>query len=332
MKMKKIKSIFSAALLSSAILVANTPVYADQPYIPVIVKATTSEYWQTVFLGAREAAKDSGVKIEELGAAAESDIAEQIAIVENTLIRKPTAIVLAPTATDPLAAPVESATAAGVPVILIDSAVSTSAYASFLSTNNFVGGQKGAAALVACIKAKTGKEAGKVAYLTSLAGVESLASRDKGFLDGLKKFPNIEVVDNRIGNNDMAQGLTNTQDMLSRTPDLAGIFADNAIMGIGAGAALDERGGDKPCLIAFDADEQEVNLLKANIIDGLVVQDPYMMGYAGVWFAAAAGNGARLPKEIDTGVMVVTPANYKETKFAGLLNPKKRVLDAFVGE
>lgn len=331
--MKKITPILASAALSISVLGAAVQAEAAQSYIPVVVKATTSEYWQTVFLGARAAAKDTGVRIEELGAAAESDIAEQIAIIENTITRKPTAIVLAPTATDPLSAPVELATAAGVPVVLIDSAVGTDQYASFLSTNNFVGGQKGAEALAQCIKNKTGKAEGKVAYLTSLAGVESLSSRDQGFLDGIKQFPGIEVVDNRVGNNDMAMGLTNTLDMLSRNPDLAGIFADNAIMGIGAGAALDERGGsDKPCLIAFDADEQEVNLLKAKVIDGLVVQDPYMMGYAGVWFAAAAGNGARLPKEIDTGVMVVTPANYKESKFAGLLDPKKRELDSYVGE
>jgi ribose transport system substrate-binding protein len=331
--MKKLTPILTSTMLAIGVLSTSSTVQAEQAYIPVIVKATTSEYWQTVFIGARAAAKDAGVRIEELGAASESDIAEQIAILENTITRKPTAIVLAPTATDPLSAPVEYATEAGIPVILIDSAVGTNSYASFLSTNNFVGGQKGAEALAQCIKTKTGKAEGKVAYLTSLAGVESLNSRDQGFLDGIKKYPGITVVDNRIGNNDMALGLTNTQDMLSRTPDLAGIFADNAIMGIGAGAALDEIGGkNKPCLIAFDADEQEVNLLKAKVIDGLVVQDPYMMGYAGVWFAAAAGNGARLPKEIDTGVMVVTPENYQESKFAGLLDPKKRKLDAFLGE
>lgn len=331
--MKKITPILASATLALSALTTSMAATAADAYVPVIVKATTSEYWQTVFLGARAAAKDAGVKIEELGAAAESDIAEQIAIVENTVTRKPTAIVLAPTATDPLAAPVEYATESGIPVILIDSGVSTDRYASFLSTNNYIGGQKGAEALAQCIKDKTGKAKGKVAYLTSLAGVESLTSRDQGFLDGIKAYPDIKVVDNRIGNNDMAQGLSSTLDMLSRTPDLAGIFADNAIMGIGAGAALDERGGkNKPCLIAFDADEQEVNLLKEKIIDGLIVQDPYMMGYAGVWFAAAAGNGARLPKEIDTGVMVVTPSNYKQSKFAGLLDPKKRKLDAYVGE
>ncbi|MFT2111215.1 ABC transporter substrate-binding protein [Marinomonas sp. 2405UD68-3] len=330
--MKKFTPILASAALVMSMVATSMSATAAESYVPVIVKATTSEYWQTVFLGAREAAKDAGVRIEELGAAAESDIAEQIAIVENTITRQPTAIVLAPTATDPLSGVVEAATEAGIPVILIDSAVGTNAYASFLSTNNYVGGQKGAEALAQCIKDKTGKAEGKVAYLTSLAGVESLTSRDNGFLDGIKAYPGIKVVDNRIGNNDMAQGLTNTLDILSRTPDLAGLFADNAIMGVGAGAALDERGGNKPCLIAFDADEQEVSLLKDNIIDGLVVQDPYMMGYAGVWFAAAAGNGARLPKEIDTGVMVVTPSNYKESKFAGLLDPKKRELDSFVGD
>jgi len=91
--------------------------------------------------------------------------------------------------------------------------------------------------------------------LTAIAGNESQISRDKGFIDEIKKsYPDLQIVDNRIGNNDIAKGLSNTLDILSRFPDLVGIFADNAQMGVGAGAALDERNlGSKVALVAYDA-------------------------------------------------------------------------------
>jgi ribose transport system substrate-binding protein len=302
--------------------------------VVVIVKATTSEFWQTAFMGARAASKELGVPIEELGPTAETQVAEEVALVENSIIKKPAAIVVAPTNFEALAAPIEKATAAGIPVIVIDSGVKTDKYASYLTTNNIEGGKKAAIALAECIKQRTGKAAGKVAYLTAIAGNESQISRDKGFVDEIKKsYPDLQIVDNRIGNNDIAKGLSNTLDILSRFPDLVGIFADNAQMGVGAGAALDERNlGSKVALVAYDADEAEIKLLKKDVIYAVIIQDPYMMGYGGVWYGLAASKGVRTPRLVDTGVGVITKANMDEPSYKGLLQPKERKLTPFVGD
>ncbi len=88
--------------------------------IAVIVKATTSQYWATVFDGADAAAKTLGVQISKLGATAETDVAGEVSIVENAISAKPTAIVIAATNAAALARPIEQATAAGIPVIVID--------------------------------------------------------------------------------------------------------------------------------------------------------------------------------------------------------------------
>jgi ribose transport system substrate-binding protein len=302
--------------------------------VVVIVKATTSEFWQTAFMGARAASKELGVPIEELGPTAETQVAEEVALVENSITKKPSAIVVAPTNFEALAEPIEKATTAGIPVIIIDSGAKTDKYASFVTTNNIEGGKKAAIALADCIKQRTGKASGKVAYLTAIAGNESQISRDKGFVDEIKKsYPDIQIVDNRIGNNDIAKGLSNTLDILSRFPDLVGIFADNAQMGVGAGAALDERNlGSKVALVAYDADEAEIKLLKKDVIYAVIIQDPYMMGYAGVWYGLAASKGVRVPKLVDTGVGVITKANMEEPNYKGLLQPKERKLTPFLGD
>ena len=80
---------------------------------------------------------------------------------------------------------------------------------------------------------------------------------------------------------------------MTKDKDLAGIFADNAQMGTGAGASIDEKKmGSKLCLVAFDADKGEVEHLNDGSIYALILQDPYMMGYAGVFYGYAAAKGA----------------------------------------
>ena len=228
--------------------------------------------------------------------------------------------------------PIAAVTDAGIPVIVINSGAKTDKFASFLTTNNEAGGKSRGGRGGSCIKERTGKAAGKVAYLTAMAGHESLDSRDKGFVEGMEAFPDIKVVGNRVANNEEAQGMSLTADMLTKDPDLVGVFADNAQMGTGAGAAIDEKKlGAKFCLVAFDSDAGELEHLKDGSIYALVIQDPYMMGYGGVFYGFAAAHGARLPKNVDTGVGAVTKANMDDPKLAGLLDVTKRKLGPFLG-
>ena len=324
------RKITLAASVATMALMAAPQAHA-QDTIAVIVKGTTSEYWQWVFRGAEAAGKDLGVKIDELGTP-KDDAAGQIAILESAAGKKPSAIVISPTIYEALGDPVAAVTKAGIPVIIIDSGAKTDQYASFLTTNNVAGGKAAADAVAACIKKRTGKAAGKVAFLTAMAGNESLDSRDKGFKEGIAAYPDLKIVGNRVGNNEETQGMNLTADLLTKDSDLAGVFADNAQMGTGAGAAIAEKKlGDKLCLVAFDSDKGELEHLNDGSIYGLIIQDPYMMGYAGVWNGYAAAHGVRLAKSVDTGVGTVTKANMADPAFAGLLDVTKRKLSPFTG-
>ena len=85
----------AAAMLAAGLTVAR-PAFAAET-IPIIVKDTTSFYWQIVLAGARKAGKDLGVNVPELGAQSEADINGQIGILENAVSGKPAAVVIAPT-------------------------------------------------------------------------------------------------------------------------------------------------------------------------------------------------------------------------------------------
>jgi len=320
-----------AAMMAASSLMGLSAAHAEDT-IAVIVKATTSEYWQWVFKGAEDAGKQLGIKVDKLGTP-KDDAAGQIGVLESAAGSKPAAIVISPTIAEALGDPIAAVTAGGIPVIMIDSGAKTEKYASFLTTNNEAGGKAAADALATCVKERTGKAAGKVGYLTAMAGHESLDSRDKGFVEGMKAYPDITVVGNRVANNEEAEGMSLTADMLTKDPDLVGLFADNAQMGTGAGASINEQNaGAKFCLVAFDSDAGELEHLKDGSIYGLVIQDPYMMGYAGVWYGYAAAHGVRLPKNVDTGVGTVTKANMDDPKFAGLLDVSKRTLSPFIGD
>ena len=304
-------------------MLGSTASFAQDVTIPIIVKDTTSFYWQIVLAGARAAGKELGVNVPELGAQAETDINGQISILENAVAGNPAAIVIAPTEKSALGAPITEA-AASVPIVGIDSSADSTAFTSFLTTDNVQGGRIAADGLAAAIEAATGKVEGEVALITSVPNAGSLEERRQGFMEQLAaKYPGLKLVADKYADGQAATGLNITTDLLTANPNLVGIFASNLIMAQGAGQALAENGAkDKIALIGFDSDEKLVGFLTDGTIDALVVQDPYRMGYDGIKTALAASKGETVEKFVDTGANLITTANMNDERSQALLNPK----------
>ena len=304
-------------------LVAAAPASAAEPTIPIIVKDTTSNFWQIVLAGARKAGKDLGVKVPELGAQSESDINGQISILENAVSEKPAAIVISPTQFKALGQPIDEAAKKCI-IIGIDSAADSKAFTSFLQTDNVQGGRAGADALAAAIQAKYGKPEGDVALITSIPGVGSLDQRAKGFKEEIKaKYPGLKLVADKVTDGMATTALNIMTDLITANPNLRGVFASNLIMAQGAGQAIAEnKVADKIKLVGFDSDDKLVKLLKDGNIAALIVQDPYRMGYDGVKTALAASKGEKVPPTVDTGVNTITKENMDTPRSQELLNPK----------
>ena len=299
------------------------PSLAQQPTIPIIVKDTTSFYWQIVLAGARKAGQDLGVKVPELGAQSEADITGQISILENAVSGKPAAIVISPTQFAALGEPITEA-AKKVKIIGIDSGADSKAFTSFLTTDNVAGGRAAADALAAAITEKYGKAEGDVALITSLPGVGSLDQRAKGFKEQIAaKYPGIKLAADKIGDGQQTTGLNIMTDLITSMPNLRGVFASNLIMAQGAGQAIAEnKAQDKIKLIGFDNDEKLVKFLEDGVISALIVQDPYRMGYDGIKTALAASKNEKVAADVDTGVNTITKANMTSQRSRELLNPK----------
>jgi ribose transport system substrate-binding protein len=317
------RKFFVIAALAAALTGWQTPARAQKPTIPIIVKDTTSFFWQIVLAGARKAGQDLSVSVPELGAQSESDINGQISILENAVAQKPAAVVIAPTQFAALGKPIDAA-AKQVKIIGIDSAADSKAFTSFLTTDNVQGGRVAAEALAAAITKQYGKPEGNVALITSLPGVGSLDQRAKGFKEVLaSKYPGLKLIADKVADGQATTALNIMTDLITANPDLRGVFASNLIMAQGAGQAIAENKlQEKIKLIGFDNDEKLVKFLSDGVIAALIVQDPYRMGYDGIKTALAASKGEKVPEFVDTGVNQITKDNMNTPRAQELLNPK----------
>ena len=287
--------LIAAAVAMAAAL--SAPTYAaDQPTIPIIVKDTTSNYWQIVLAGARKAGQDLGVKVPELGAQSESDINGQISILENAVAEKPAAVVIAPTEFKALGKPIDEA-AKKVPIIGIDSAADSKAFTSFLTTDNVQGGRIAADGLADGDQGEIRQGRGR-RRADHLAARRRLArparQRVQGRARGEISRPE---AGRRQGRRRQGDDRPQHHDRPHhRQPEPARrVRRPISSWRQGAGQAIAEnKKADTIKLVGFDSDDKLIGFLKDGTIDALVVQDPYRMGYDGIKTALAASKGEKV--------------------------------------
>jgi len=293
--------------------------------IAVIPKGTTHEYWRSINAGAVKAQRElkaagTDVQIIWKGPLLEDDREQQIQVVENFVGRGVSAIVLAPLDSRALVAPVEDAVRAGIPVIVIDSALKSTMPSSTVATDNRKGGQIGGRRLGTLLGGK-----GRVVMLRYEVGSASTEEREAGFLEVMKaEFPAIELIStDQYGGATRETAYRAAQNLLNRYgAQLDGIFACNESTASGTLLALREQGlAGKVRFVGFDANEQLVSALKQGDVQGLVVQDPLKMGYLGVMTAVSVLRHEKVPLSVDTGVGLVTVDNMDDPAVSALIHP-----------
>jgi ribose transport system substrate-binding protein len=289
--------------------------------VDVIIKASDSSFWQTMLAGARKAGGDYGLKVGLFGPTSETDVNEQVQLVENSISRGADAIVLAPNSSNALNSAIKRARSAGIKIVLADTAVTTPAE-GFIGTDNVKAGQQAGERMCRLVK-QQGKSSGVVMIESSVAGIQTLKDRDNGFRQGLAAgCPQVKVASPRFNNNDINTAASQVNDVVTANPGLIGIFADNNTSGTGAARAIkDNKAAQRLPVVAFDTDPQENAALKDGSIDALVVQNPYFFGYQGVVEAGMAAVKTLPPLNLDPGAVVADKANMTTPAVQPLLNP-----------
>jgi ribose transport system substrate-binding protein len=306
---------------------------ADPLTIAVIPKGTTHEFWKSIHAGAVKAqreleAEGTPVKLYWKGPLREDDRDQQIQVVENFTTRGVSGIVLAPLDAQALIAPVRAAKKAGIPTVVIDSALNSDVPAASVMTDNFKGGQMAADHLAGLLSGR-----GKILMLRYQVGSASTEAREAGFLDALKKHPGLELVSaDQYAGTTRETAYQAAQNLMNRYgKDLSGVFCPCEPITITLTKALREigQGGGRVKVVGFDAGTQSVADLKSGDVQALVVQNPMRMGYLGVKTVVARIRNQPVEAKVDTGITLVTAANQNDPEVRELLHPP---LSKFLGE
>src|SRR5712692_491418 len=304
---------------------AATPSNATKSFtIAVIPQGSTHEFWKSIHAGAVKASRDLAaqhvnVNIIWKGPLREDDREQQVQVVEGFLTQHVNGIVLAPFDKNALVRPVEEAKRAGIPTVVIDSALESNDPISFVASNNYHGGELAADEMARLLNGK-----GKVLLLRYQEGVFSTELREKGFVERMKTHPGVEL----ISSNQYAGATRDTaksaaENLLNRYGnDIDGMFTPNESSTAGALLALEDAGkAGKIRFIGFDSSDIFVQAMHAGKLQGIVVQNPFRMGELGVKTLVDHLQGKPIQKRVDTGVTLITLANLEAAGSQQLLHP-----------
>jgi ribose transport system substrate-binding protein len=298
--------------------------------IAVIPKGLTHEFWKSIERGARRAAADlgeQGIAVEILwdGPRKESDAQDQIGIVQQMAASRGIhGLVLAPQDSKAMVPVVKETVERKIPVVIIDSGLDDpSLIVKYVATDNYNGGRMAARHLLEVLT-RAGKPAPKLVLFRYQPGSESTEQREQGFLDELKEAsaklkkegkPVPEIISDNVYSGatvDSAQAAAGP--LLVRIKDEAdGVFAVNESAATGLLNAMRSQNLNKKIrIVAFDSSEPLLQAVEEGDVEGTIVQDPYRMGYLGVWVLVRSLEGDDVSaggKNLTTGEYLLTRDN-----------------------
>jgi ribose transport system substrate-binding protein len=290
--------------------------------IAVIPKGTTHEFWKTVHAGAVKASRELDVDIVWKGPLKEDDLKSQIDLVQSFTAQRVAGIVLAPLNDKALVASVQSAVRSKIPVVIFDSALAGGEITSFVATDNRAAGRLAGERMIKLLGGR-----GKVAVLRYQEGSASTHERETGFLEAVKKVPEIQVVsENQYGGATTESAASASESLLlankANAGGIDGIFAPNESTSFGMLRALENTKLDgKLRFIGFDASDKLVDAVRRGAIDALVLQNPFNMGYLAVKALSARLRGQPVEPRTDTGAQLLDKENLEEPSMKELIRP-----------
>jgi ribose transport system substrate-binding protein len=302
------------ALTIAGLLVASTGCSKDassadgeggNESVAVVLKTLSSPYWKYVEAGAKAAGEELGIDVTIVGPSAESQIMEQVNMIEDSLNQSPGALVVSPSQPDTVVPVLEQAQQSDIPVLLIDTDADFEGKTSFIGTDNYTAGQEGGKLLASMLQ-----KGDKVALIAGALGNTAMDARVKGAKEELEKA-GMQVVAEQPADSDKTKAMSVMENILQKDPDIKGVFSANDDMAIGALRALEAKNLSVP-VIGTDGTVEAVESILAGKLAGTIAQSPYDMGYQGVENALKTMKGEQIDKRIDSGIDIITKENAEE--------------------
>ncbi|KZN96012.1 sugar ABC transporter substrate-binding protein [Aeribacillus pallidus] len=273
--------------------------------IQVVLKTLSHPYWKSVEAGAKKAGEDFGVNVEVIGPPSEADVIEQVSMIENAISQGVDALVVSPSQPTTVSNIFDLAKSANIPVLLIDTDADWKDKVTFIGTDNYSAGKEGGKYLASLLK-----KGDKVALVEGAKGNLATDERIKGAKEVLEKA-GMNIVAQQPADSDKFKAAGVIDAVLQNHPDLAGVFAANDDMAIGALSATKQKKVNIP-IVGVNGGEEATKLISEGKLAASVAQSPYDMGYMGVENAVKAIKGEKVEKRIPTPIKVVTKENAEE--------------------
>ena len=293
--------------------------------IAVVVKNKKSAYWSAVKEGMDAAVEDLNekmgykgddrIQLSFDGPTDESDVESQINIIDAVLAENPSVLCLSAIDMESCTAQLETAAENSIPVVILDSGVESDLVDAVCATDNYAAGAEAARKLAEAIEGK-----GQIAVMSHVESSETSQKRIAGFTEELEKnYTEIEIVNISYENEDSSLAEM-AEAVLKLYPDLKGYFctneeAANAVLSV---TSESEKG---IAVVGFDAGRQQQTAVKEGKEVGMIVQNPYGMGYATVVAGVRSDPDQYLgnDKFINTGYQWIDSTNIDSEEYANYL-------------
>ncbi|BCF95044.1 substrate-binding domain-containing protein [Paraburkholderia largidicola] len=248
--------------------------------------------------GARKAVEDwkaKGVNINMLVTnGGDTDTTRQIGDLEDLYAQGVNGLVVFPGDSVVVSEPVKNIYNKNhIPVVVADTGLNSGKYDYLVISNNFEGGQRAAE-----LMAKNLKPSSSVIVFDNATGVAVAQARINGFETRAKEL-GLKVITRKTLKLSLEDGRRTMQDTILSSPEVSGVFFINQLVAQGAYAALVEAKRTDVKLVSFDLDRVSYQMVKDGRILGLVVQDPYKIGYESMNAMAMKLMGATLKAHED---------------------------------
>jgi ribose transport system substrate-binding protein len=288
---------------------------AKVPYIAIVSKGFSQQFWQAVKMGADNEAKKEGARITFEGPPTESDTEKQITMLTNALAKQPDAIGFAALDSKASAPLMAQAKAGKIPVIAFDSGVDGDVPVATAATDNKAAAAEAAKHLSALLGGK-GVVGMVIHDQTSKTGID----RRDGFVDWMKaNAPGITLLAPQYSNSDLAKAADITKAMIAANAGLAGVYGSNEASAEGVAKGISESGKKGLKAVGFDSGKAQIDAIKSGILSGSVTQNPVGIGEQVVAAAMKAIKGVAQPKFIDTGFFWYDNSNLTDPKIQAVL-------------
>lgn len=282
-------------------------------HFEVVVKSFQSSYWQAAVQGINQACDELGVTANTTGPNAESDIADQLNMLNNAINKDPDGIALAACDQNSVLGPLKTALEKKIPVVCFDSGVPDapegSVYATVVTDNEQAGGIA-AEHIYEAIKDRIGNGQVRVGEVNQDATSANISERGMGFIN---KFIELAKADGKtvavVGNDFYVNQVKDNGDQASadvvlevavpaqttvelcateasnimNKDDTIAMFGSNQVSAEGvltANQNLNKLGTDDDKIVAagFDAGSVIKAAVKDGTLLGAVTQSPLMQG------------------------------------------------------